>query len=148
MIILDTNIISEMMKQNPASKVFNWLNQQDTLKLFITTITIAEISYGINALPPGKRQISLADAFNKLIKAAFKHRIAPFDEAAAHQYGKLMSLRKELGRPLSILDGQIAAIALTQGKAVATRNIRDFSDTGLELINPFEWVGITDKNTV
>lgn len=138
MIILDTNIISEMMKQTPSYKVIKWIDRQDSIELYITTVTIAEISYGINALPNGKRRQLIEDAFNKLLNAAFKHRILSFDEISAHQYGKLMGHRKESGKPLSILDGQIAAIAFTQTKTIATRNTRDFVDCGVELINPFE----------
>jgi predicted nucleic acid-binding protein len=137
MIILDTNIISEMMKQTPSFKVIKWIDHQDSIELYITTITIAEIAYGINALPKCNRRQLIEDAFNKLLNTAFKHRILSFDETSAHQYGKLMGLRKEIGKPLSILDGQIAAIAYTQTKAVATRNTRDFVDCEVELINPF-----------
>lgn len=138
MILLDTNIISEMMKAAPNPNVMNWIDEQEVTQLVISTISIAEISYGLNSLPNGNRRHSLEDAFDKSIKMAFKHRILFFDEASAHQYGKLMGHRKNLGKPLSILDGQIAAIAFTQGAAVATRNIKDFSDCGLDLIDPFE----------
>lgn len=138
MILLDTNIISEMMKQSPNPEVLSWLDDQEVTQTFVTSITIAEISYGINVLPEGVRRQLLEDAFNKAIKTAFKHRILFFDETAAHHYGKLMSHRKQLGRPLSILDGQIASIALTHGAALATRNIRDFSHCELDLLNPFE----------
>src|SRR3990167_9160330 len=117
MIILDTNIISEMMKSSPAAKVSGWLDQQEVTQLYITTITIAEISYGLNVLPKGSRRQLLENAFNKTIQAAFKHRILSFDEPAAHLYGKMMGHRKEFGRPLSVLDGQIAAIARVQDAA-------------------------------
>ncbi|SRR5579883_497940 len=138
MILLDTNIISEMMKQSPSTKVIAWIDSQEVTQLFISTISLAEISYGIMALPKGNRQRWLQDAFDHVIKDAFKHRVLVFDEAAAHQYGHLMGNRKQLGRPLSILDGQIAAIAITQEAALATRNIRDFVNCDLELINPFD----------
>lgn len=125
------------MKPSPSSKVINWLDQQETTKLFISTISIAEISYGLNALPEGRRRVQLVQAFNKAIIESFKHRVLSFDESAAYTYGKIMSKRKELGRPLSILDGQIAAIAYTQGSAIATRNVNDFTECGVEIINPF-----------
>ena len=137
MIILDTNIISEMMKTSPFSKVIHWIDRQEATELFITTISITEITYGINVLPKGNRRRSLEDAFNKTIREAFEHRIFFFDEPAAHLYGKLMSHRKKLGKPLSILDGQIAAIALANEASIATRNIRDFANCKLDLINPF-----------
>lgn len=138
MIVLDTNIISELMKKSAAIKVMTWIDRQEPTQLFVTTITIAEISYGISILPEGNRKHSLEEAFNKAIKNAFKHRILSFDESAAHMYGKVMGHRKKLGRPLSILDGQIAAIASAHGAAVATRNIRDFANCELDLINPFD----------
>lgn len=137
MILLDTNIISELMKKVPSANVINWLDQQDVTQLFITSITIAEISYGLNALPTGERRRYLEDAFNKSIRDTFKHRILFFDETAAHQHGKLMSHRKQLGKPLSILDGQIAAVVSIHGASLATRNVRDFSDCEIDLINPF-----------
>ena len=137
MILVDTNIISEMMKPEPAVKVINWIDQQEVIQLYISTVSIAEISYGINALPDGNRRILLEDSFNKVLRDAFEYRIISFDEVAAHFYGKIMGRRKVIGKPLSILDGQIAAIARANNLAVATRNIRDFSDCGLDLINPF-----------
>ncbi|CAN5366884.1 type II toxin-antitoxin system VapC family toxin [soil metagenome] len=138
MIILDTNIISEIMKPTPAANVISWINQQQATQLFITTITIAEIVYGLNTMPQGKRRSLLEDAFNKAIAAAFKHRILAFEETSAHLYGTIMSRRKALGRPLNILDGQIAAMALAYKAIVATRNTKDFTDCNLELLNPFD----------
>lgn len=137
-IIVDTNIVSELMKPTPSKSVINWLNLQEASLLFITTITIAEISYGLHILPAGKRRDCLEEAFNNAISDAFKHRILSFEENAAHMYGKIMGHRKGLGRPLSVADGQIAAIARIHGTAIITRNTRDFSDCGLELFNPFE----------
>jgi len=113
MILLDTNIISEMMKQLPNPGVINWIEEQEVTQLYISSISIAEIAYGINVLPNGNRRHSLEEAFYKAIKMAFKHHILFFDEASAHHYGRLMSHRKNLGKPLSILDGQIASIAVT-----------------------------------
>lgn len=126
MILVDTNIISEMMKSAPAAKVINWIDQQEVIHLYISTVTIAEISYGINALPEGNRRILLDDSFNKVLRDAFEYRILSFDEIAAHFYGKIMSRRKEIGKPLGILVGQIAAIARANNLTVATRNIKDF----------------------
>lgn len=137
MILLDTNIISEMMKATPSANVSEWLDQQPVAEVFITTITIAEITYGLQALPNGNRRTVLSDAFDKTVIEAFKHRILSFDEQAAHLYGEIMSRRKSLGQPLSILDGQIAAIARAHRLKLATRNVRDFGECGLELINPF-----------
>lgn len=138
MILIDTNIISELMKPAPDTNVIQWIDRQDIAKLFVSTITIAEISYGLNVLPEGNRRLNLEHAFNKAILEAFDNRILAFDESAAHNYGKIMSYRKKLGQPLGIPDGQIAAIASTQKAALATRNVRDFINCGLKLINPFE----------
>ncbi len=138
MIIIDTNIISEMMKTSPNLKVISWIDKQDATLLYITTITIAEIAYGINVLPEGNRRRSLEDSFYKALEAAFKHRILSFDEAAAHLYGKVMGQRKLRGRPLSMPDGQIAAIALMNNFSIATRNIKDFVGCEVNLINPFD----------
>ncbi len=138
MILLDTNIISEMMKQTPSAQMLNWIDQQEVTQLFITSITIAEISDGLHVLPQGARRNQLENAFNKAIMEAFQQRVFSFDETAAHLYGKIMGRRKEIGRPLSIPDGQIAAIARAQGAAVATRNIHDFIECGIELIDPFQ----------
>ncbi len=138
MIIVDTNIISEIMKPSPSAKVIAWLDQTETSDLFVTSVTIAEIKYGLNVLPKGKRQIALEDAFHKAIAKAFQYRVLSFDEPAAHVYGKIMAQRKTLGRPLGVCDGQIAAIAHLHGYIIATRNIRDFADCNLDLINPFK----------
>lgn len=139
MIILDTNIISEMMKQSPALSVMSWVNLQKSAHLYITCITIGEIEYGIQSLPDSARRKALESAFNKVTKSAFNHRILSFDEPAANLYGELMSHRKRSGRPLSILDGQIAAIAISNQFAIATRNTKDFLNCAIELINPFNY---------
>lgn len=141
MILLDTNIISEMMKQSPTPKVIAWMNAQEIMQLVVSTVTIAEIAYGLNALPQGNRRRSLETAFNQAICEAFQHRILAFDEPAAYLYGKIMGKRKLLGRPMSVPDGQIAAIALANSAAVATRNTGDFIECELNLINPFLYKG-------
>jgi|SRR3989344_1115743 len=138
MILLDTNVISEMMKVSPSPQVIKWFRQQKVAHLYVTAVTLAEISYGVSVLPKGSRKHLMENAFNKTIQEGFNNRILSFDEPAAHCYGELMSHRKKLGRPLSILDGQIAAIALARGATVATRNIRDFAHCKVDLIDPFE----------
>ena len=137
MILIDTNIISEIMKPVPDPIVMEWIDQQEIVQLFVSAITIAEISYGINALPKGRRPRDLENAFNKAIQEGFIGRILPFDESAAHLYGIIMSTKKKLGTPLGVPDGQIAAIARVHSASVATRNVRDFASCGLTLINPF-----------
>lgn len=145
MIIIDTNIISELMKPTPSSRVILWLDQQEVTQLFITTITIAEIAYGLHTLPQGNRRNSLEDIFNTAIMEAFTHRILAFDQPAAYQYGKIMAHRKEIGRPLGVPDGQICAIAHNNNAMIATRNIRDFENCGIKLVNPFEALAETQQ---
>ncbi len=127
MILLDTNVISELMKSKPTDKVLEWITQQVPEQLFISSITIAEITYGISVLPNSKQRQSLEKAFTKTINEAFKYRLLSFNEAAAYIYGDLMAHRKKQGKPMSILDGQIAAIATENEAALATRNTRDFT---------------------
>jgi predicted nucleic acid-binding protein len=138
MIILDTNVVSEMMKPVPSQHVIAWMDQQASISLFITSATIAEIVYGLHALPHGNRKLWLEQAFTNAVVEAFKNRILPLDELAALQYGKIMAQRKADSRPLSVCDGQIAAIASVHHFAIATRNVNDFVHCGIELINPFE----------
>ncbi len=137
MIVLDTNVVSEMMRATPAPNVVAWLNGQDASLLFLTAVTVGEIRYGLRVLPQGKRRRFLEEGFERILAEAFPGRILAFDEAAAHRYGEIMGRRKEIGRPLAILDGQIASIAWSNGCSVATRNVPDFLDCGVEVINPF-----------
>ncbi len=137
MIVLDTNIISEFMTSQPNESVLEWLNTQDSMVLYLTTISIAEIGYGLRVMSNGRKRQLLDDRFKQFIETAFKSRILSFDEAAARVYGDIKGYRKEIGRPLSDLDGQIAAIARAKEFVVATRNIKDFEECGVELINPF-----------
>ena len=137
MILLDTNVVSEVMKVAPSKAVLEWLNDQDSCSLYVSTITIGEIEYGLRILPVGKRRLQLRERFERFISQAFAQRVLSFDEAAARAYGDVMGLRKELGRPMSVPDGQIAAVARSRVLAMATRNISDFEECGLDLLNPF-----------
>ncbi|MDS4019235.1 MAG: type II toxin-antitoxin system VapC family toxin [Candidatus Competibacter sp.] len=137
MIILDTNVVSEMMKTAPSRIVLDWLNAQDAASLYVTTITLAEIGYGLRLLPDGQRRRLLVERFDRFIARAFEQRILSFDEPAARAYGNIMGHRKELGRPISVTDGQIAAIARSKGFGIATRNIKDFDDSQIALIDLF-----------
>lgn len=142
MIILDTNVVSEFMTSPPDSQVLSWLNAQDVALLYLSTITIAEIGYGLRSMPDGKRRQLLSERFEQFVDEAFTQRILPFDENAARIYGEIICHRKEMGRPMSNLDGQIAAIARSRRFSVATRNIKDFEHCQIELINPFNRVQI------
>ena len=138
MIILDTSVVAEMMRASPAQEVVSWLNDQDAATLFLTTITIGEIGYGLEMLPRGERRLQLEQGFERVIAEAFAGRILFFDEEAARHYGMVMGRRKEIGRPLGVSHGQIAAIARAKGAAVATRNVGDFDECGVEIVNPFK----------
>lgn len=137
-ILLDTNVISEVMRPNPSGNVISWLNNHNNTDLFISSITIAEICYGLRILPEGKRRQSLQSRFEKFISQGFAKNIINFNELSARAYAEIMGMRKEKGRPMSLPDGQIAAIAKTNYLSLATRNISDFEGCGIELINPFE----------
>ena len=137
MIILDTNVISEAMRPAPEPNVSRWLDVQSAGALYLTTITIAEVRFGLGVLPRGRRRHALEDGFQRILAEGFQGRLLPFDEPAADEYGGLMSRTRAIGRPMSVLDGQIAAIARAHGFAIATRNARDFEESGVRLLNPF-----------
>jgi predicted nucleic acid-binding protein len=136
-ILLDTNVISEIMKVSPSEIVVDWLNDQKSTELHISAVTIGEIEYGLRILPAGKRQRQLRERFERFIAAAFSQRVVAYDEAAARTYGEIMGHRREIGRPMSVPDGQIAAVARTNGFVVATRNTADFEDCGIDVVDPF-----------
>jgi hypothetical protein len=137
-IVLDTNVISEVMRPHPSEAVVAWLNQQPGTNLFITSISLAEIRYGLRVLADGQRRRILQNRFEEFVTQGFEYRILNFDVAAAHIYSEIMGRQKEIGSPMSFPDGQIAAITLAHHFKLATRNIKDFNHCGLELINPFE----------
>jgi toxin FitB len=126
------------MSPHPARAVVSWLNRQDSEDLYLTAITIAEIGHGLYTLPEGKRRRALTDRFDRFVERGFEDRVLGFDLAAARAYWDIMGRRRAMGRPIGALDGQIAAIARINRSALATRNVRDFEETGLQLINPFE----------
>jgi len=138
MVIVDTNVVAEVMRTSPAPTVVGWLNAQASASLFLTAITVGEIRHGLRIMPGGQRRQTIEQGFDRIIATAFAGRILAFDEHAAAHYGEVMGRRQELGRPLSVPDGQIAALARLHSFAVATRNVRDFLDCGIELVNPFK----------
>jgi predicted nucleic acid-binding protein len=141
MILLDTNVVSEVMKTQPLEAVVAWLNAQDSERLYVSAVTIGEITYGLRILPDGKRRSGLHERFERFVALAFDQRVLAYDESAARVYGELMGDRKELGFPMSVPDGQIAAIARLNHMAVATRNVLDFEHCGIDVLNPFEAAG-------
>ena len=137
MILLDTNVVSEVMRPSPSPTVLDWLNGQRSEGLFMSTVTIGEIAYGLRILPVGKRRSALGERFERFVALAFDRRVLAYDEPAARACGELMGERKELGRPMSVPDGQIAGIARSRHLSVATRNVSDFERCGVEIIDPF-----------
>lgn len=138
MIVLDTNVISEAFRTAPSLTVRSWLDAQNPADLFLCTPVLAELRYGIERLPAGARRSGLEQMLATIENELFESRILPFDRTAAYEFGRLQARRDSLGRPISTMDALIAAIAVSQRMAVATRNIRDFADLELEVINPFE----------
>ena len=137
MIVLDTNVLSELMCNSPNPDVVRWVTSEPRPSLFTTTVTMAEILYGISILDFGKRQAALESSARAIFTVDLQGRVLPFDEAAAAQYAAIGKTRRAMGRPISQFDAQIAAIARSRGSAVATRNVEDFADCGVDLINPW-----------
>lgn len=137
MILLDTNVVSETLSPNPSDNVVRWLDAQASETLFIAAITIAEKTFGIQALPDGRRRTRLLEGLEGLMQL-FGGRILPFDTPAALRYGDLAVKARKAGRGFPTPDGYIAAIAAHHGFAVATRDDSAFSAAGLQIIDPWK----------
>ncbi|MYD52572.1 MAG: type II toxin-antitoxin system VapC family toxin [Dehalococcoidia bacterium] len=138
MIVLDTNVVSELMRASPHPEVLAWLDVQPTSTLFVTTITEAEIHTGVALLPEGRRRLGLQAAAERVFGVMFDGRILPFDSAAAHTYASIASDRRASGNPISQVDCQIAAIVRSLGASVATRDATGFGGCGIEVVNPWQ----------
>ena len=138
MIILDTNVISELMRENPDVRVKQWISQQKAIHLGLTTITIAEIQRGLMRLPTGQRRTNLERNFNRFLTAAFAGRIFSFDKDAANIYGQICAEREHAGLHVDAVDLMIASIAKSENAKIATRNIKDFINCTVELVNPWD----------
>jgi toxin FitB len=137
MIVVDTNVASELMRPSPAKTVLDWVRGHDGRDLCTTAITVAEIGYGIERLARGRRREALKVAVAEVFDM-FAEQVLPFDAAAAEQYALVVSHRDRLGLPIDGFDAQIAAICRVRGVTLATRNLADFRQTGVDLINPWE----------
>jgi predicted nucleic acid-binding protein len=137
MIVLDTNVLSELMRRRPTARVVRWVDQQDASALAITAVTVAELLYGVARLANGARKTELAVAVDALVREDFAGRVLPFDIAAAAHYAELVAERERRGRPVSVSDGQIAAICRSHGAGLATRNVSDFDKTGITVLDPW-----------
>jgi predicted nucleic acid-binding protein len=137
-ILLDTNVLSELIRRVPDEGVTRWLDSLDAAAVATTAITAAELLYGVARLPAGRRKERLSEAIRALIEEDLGGRVEPFDAPAATHYADLVSDRDSRGRPIGIADAQIAAICRKLGATLATRNTSDFKDTGIEILDPWQ----------
>ena len=137
MIILDTNLVSETLRPQPDQAVAQWMASIPNSELFITAISAAELLYGVAILPPGRRRDTLGRRIEEILTTAFSSRMLPFDTDAAKSFAEIGAKRRRQGRPIEKLDAQIAAIVASKGATLATRNVRDFADCGIDLIDPW-----------
>jgi predicted nucleic acid-binding protein len=135
MIIMDTSVVSELMRAAPDVDVAAWAVSVGS-ELFVTAVTVAEIRYGIARLPEGRRKEDIKSAADAML-TPFAQRVLPFDLVAAACYGPLFARREASGLPISVFDGQIAAVCLARSAELATRNTKDFEDTGVVVIDPW-----------
>lgn len=138
MIILDTSVISELMRPVSSPRVLQWVSRQHAHELYSSTITLAEILYGIDLLPSGKRRTELLAGAERMFAQVLANRIFAFEEHSARAFARIASARRRSGRPMAAFDAQIAAIAEVHGAALATRNMHDFVGCGIRVVNP--WV--------
>lgn len=134
MFVLDTNVLSEEMRPMPEPAVHSWLAHQNPLDLFTTAVTEAEILYGVAIKPDGRRKRDLEAAARRVLDL-FAGRILPFDSAAAREFARIVSDRREAGTPIEDFDAQIAAITSSRGMTLATRNLQDFARTGVQVVD-------------
>jgi toxin FitB len=137
-IILDTNVISELTRPVPDSGVIAWLDSQPAAVTAVTAITVAELRYGVRRMPDGRRKTQLSEAVSALVDTDFRGRVEAFDVLAAEQYAEVVTTRERAGLPISTSDAQIAAICRVRNATLATRNTADFTGTGVDLINPWK----------
>lgn len=139
MILLDTNVLSEVVRNKPAPQVLAWMNGLHPSTVYVSRVTEAEMLLGVALLPAGKRRSALAEQVSGLFTAHFHPRCLPFDTRAASHYARIVSHRQSIGRPINTEDAQIAAITCSHGFRLATRNVTDFADiAGLDIVNPWD----------
>ncbi|MDR3323764.1 MAG: type II toxin-antitoxin system VapC family toxin [Zoogloeaceae bacterium] len=138
MIILDTNVLSELLRSAPDARVLAWMAAQPRAALFTTTITRGELLYGVRLLPEGRRKTALLEAVHAIFSTDMAERVLGFDHVAADLYAEIAASRKVAGKPISQFDAMIAAITQSRGARLATRNVRDFVGCDIEIINPWQ----------
>ena len=141
MIVLDTNVLSELMRPDPDSTVAAWIDAQPRASLYTASVCQAEILYGIEAMPEGRRRSTLVTLANTLFEEDLADQILPLTAAAAVRYGRIVVSRRDAGKPIGAFDALIAATALVAGASIATRDIDGFEGCGLTLINPWQATG-------
>lgn len=139
MILLDTNVLSAVMRREPDPAVVAWLDGLPAESVWTTAITVFEVRLGLEVLAAGRRRRDLEEAFTKALEEDFEGRVVPFDQAAAHAAGRIAAERRRAGRPVEVRDVQIAGIATARKATLATRNLRHFEGLGLALVDP--WSG-------
>ena len=137
MFVLDTNVASELMRPAPASTVAAWVSARDAKNLYLTAVSEAELLYGVAIMPAGRRRDMLEASMTRWLDLGFGERILPFDSAAAREYAEIAAERRRAGRPIGEADCQIAAISHSRGAVLVTRNVRDFEDTGVDVVDPW-----------
>lgn len=140
MIVVDTNVTSELMRPSPSTAVTRWVQARGSTELYTTAITLAEVLHGIERLPDGRRK-NLLKATAQDVFSAFADHLLAFDATAAMEYARLVSLRERAGAPIDGFDAQIAAICRVHGATLATRNVKDFQDTGIDVVDPWRASG-------
>jgi len=138
MIVFDTNVISALMQPSENMVVLAWLDRQPRQSIYITSVSILEVRYGIRILPAGRRRLDLTARFERLLSHAFDNRILPFDVEAAETAAEIAALRKMRGKAVSPPDTQIAGIVMSRNATLATRNVKDFNDLNIPLVNPWD----------
>jgi toxin FitB len=141
MIVIDSNVASELMAEEPAARVIAWFDGVESERLWLNAITIFEIKRGLDDLDPGKRKQALLSSFDALVMGEFDRRVLPFDLSAAVHAAQINADRKNRGKPAGFADTQIAGIVVSRGAAIATRNVRHFSDLPVAVINPWDAPG-------
>jgi toxin FitB len=136
--LLDTNVVSELLRPMPDPRAIGWFSAHPTSRLFLSTLSEAELLLGVALLPEGKRRSVLAAAVEAILAEEFSGRILAFDRTAAQCYAAIIASRRVAGRPISAFDGQIASIALANDLSVVTRNVRDFAGCGIGIIDPWQ----------
>jgi hypothetical protein len=138
MILLDTNVVSEVMRERPDHAVRAWLKSLPRRELWTASVVIAELLSGIDLMPTGRKKEALSQAVEAMIAEDFRGQILKFDVSAARHYGQILSSRRQMGRPMREMDALIAATAKSNDATLATRNLRDFENCGIQLVNPWQ----------